>query len=106
MKRFAIGSASVVGVVGICAALVWLDRPSRAQSALPPSHMELVDAARLDAALAHLRELEQVARPYAETVNHICERYKIQPASLGKTVNVDYATGAISRPAPPAAGNH
>lgn len=71
----------------------------RAQLADPPSRMELIDAARLDAAYSHLRELQQAARPYGETIADVCKRYQINPADLdsGK-VRVDFSTGAIVRP--------
>ena len=71
-------------------------RRARAAEELP-AKMELVDAAQLDAALAHIREAEMLARPHLETVNRICARYKIDAASLGRTISVDYASGAIAR---------
>lgn len=69
-----------------------------AQALDPPASMPLVDAARLDAALSHLRELNAQARPYGDTVQAICQRYQIQPSDLDVRVRVDYATGAITRP--------
>ena len=68
-----------------------------------PVKMEMVDAAQLDAALAHIRELESAARPYNETVIRLCTKYKIQPSELGRTVGVDFASGTIQR-APKAQG--
>lgn len=71
----------------------------RAQLADPPSRMELVDAARLDAAYSHLRELQAQARPYGDTIADVCKRYQISPADLDAgRVRVDFQTGLIARP--------
>jgi len=63
----------------------------------PPAQMQPVDAARLDADLAHLRELQAQMAPYQRSAGEILSRYKIDPAQLGKTVAVDFASGKIER---------
>lgn len=66
----------------------------------PPATMPALDAAHLDAALAHIQLIQAKAnaeiQPYAREVERICAAAKIEPAELGKTVFVD-GGGAIKR---------
>lgn len=62
-----------------------------------PAKMEATDAAQLDAALAHIREIFSQAKPYDDRVKEICQKYRISPDELGKTVGVNFATGEIMR---------
>ena len=65
----------------------------------PPAQMAPVDAARLDADLAHLRELQAQMQPYQRSAGEILSRYKIDPEQFGKTVAVDFQSGKIERKA-------
>lgn len=70
---------------------------ARAGMTDPPSKMEPIKAAQLDAALAHLRELSEQERPYVQLVQSICSEYKINPQDIGRKVGVNFLTGEITR---------
>lgn len=63
----------------------------------PPIKMDALKAAKLDAALAHYREVSMQEKPYMDIIQSICGEYKINPQELGRTVNVDFTTGDIQR---------
>lgn len=84
-------------ILGVLAIFAPACHSTRADEPDPPAQMAPVDAARLDAALAHLRELQAQMAPYQRTAEEILQRYKIDPAQLGKSVAVDFATGKIER---------
>lgn len=73
-----------------------------AQETDPPAKMAPLDAAKLDAALAHIREIQQAAQPYQQEIAAICSQYHIDPAQLGRSVGVDFKTGEIQRAQPQA----
>lgn len=72
---------------------------SKARATLPdpPMKMDPLKAAKLDAALAHFREVSMQEKPYMDIIQSICGEYKINPQELGRTVSVDFTTGDIQR---------
>lgn len=70
----------------------------------PPGKMDTTSAAQLDAAMAHLKELASLEQGYIKTIQAVCTQYKIDPQQIGRSVNIDYVTGNITRapqPVPP-----
>lgn len=72
-----------------------------------PTTMSALDAARLHAGIAEITLVQQKvealkteAAPVEKRVTDILAAYKISPADLGKTVSVDFETGAITRVPP------
>lgn len=76
----------------------------RAQLIVPET-MSTKDAAQLDAALMHIREIQAAAKPYLDTLSSICAQYKINPGDLGRSVSVDFSTGKITRAVPAVTAN-
>ncbi len=74
---------------------------ARAALDSPPDSMSPFEAAQLDAAIAHMQRIQQVAQiqsaPHVDRINALCAKYQIKPESLGRTVTVDFATGIIKR---------
>lgn len=72
----------------------------------PPHAMSVLDAAKLDAALAHeqviMAQAQAAAQQYEQVVLELCKRYQIDRQDLGTLVSVDVPTGNINRlvPAP------
>lgn len=67
-----------------------------------PTIISAVDAAKLDAALAHVDFIIFTAQtqlaPYSAEIDRICKIYKIDRATLNQ-VKIDPKTGEITRPA-------
>jgi hypothetical protein len=70
---------------------------ARAETTPLPSVMEPLDAAQWDAWLMHLSVLRQQEKPYLEGLEKIAMKYSFKLEDLGRTVDVDQATGKITR---------
>ena len=91
-------SLGCFAVGALIAALVFGWHPIRSRADSPiPTVMDLRDAAALHAEIAELRLLSLQEEPHKKVIAAICSRAKIDPAELGRTVGVDFETGAITR---------
>lgn len=93
-------SLLAVGVFGYTMA----GRRVLADTSSPPASMSTLDAARLHAAIAELNSANQKidaikasVAPLEKQATAILSAYRISAADLGKSVSVDFDTGAITR---------
>ena len=97
-------AATVLTLCCLTGAAMLRAKAAKAPPPPPPSKMEPVDAAKLDAAVAHLQQIQQLAQaqsaPHLAVASEIAERYKFALADLGNTVGVDFRTGEIKRAEP------
>ena len=104
MKKGVLNWVLVLSVCGLMAVLFVSLRGRRAAAGepTPPSRMDLLEAAQLDAALQHIENLERQAAPFIRQTEALCAKYKIPPQQAARSVN--FATGEIMRqplPMPP-----